>query len=168
MRQVDVTVNSPESGVIVELFASEGDTINVGGNLFSIDTDGKPSAADAAPESKPAASGDFHLTIVLINQLEPKKEEVKPAVEQKPAAPKAETKAAPTPAAAPQPAPAAQKSAAPAAAKAEGAVAGSRLERKVKMSRMRLRIAERLKESQNTAASLTTFNEIDMRYISYL
>lgn len=30
------------------------------------------------------------------------------------------------------------------------------------MSRMRLRIAERLKESQNAAASLTTFNEIDM------
>src|SRR5271170_7345386 len=32
----------------------------------------------------------------------------------------------------------------------------------VKMSRMRLRIAERLKESQNAAASLTTFNEVDM------
>jgi len=30
------------------------------------------------------------------------------------------------------------------------------------MSRMRLRIAERLKEAQNTAASLTTFNEVDM------
>lgn len=30
------------------------------------------------------------------------------------------------------------------------------------MNRMRLRIAERLKQSQNTAASLTTFNEIDM------
>ena len=30
------------------------------------------------------------------------------------------------------------------------------------MTRMRLRIAERLKESQNAAASLTTFNEVDM------
>src|SRR6266480_2680706 len=30
------------------------------------------------------------------------------------------------------------------------------------MNRMRLRIAERLKQSQNTAASLTTFNEADM------
>lgn len=38
----------------------------------------------------------------------------------------------------------------------------SRNENRVKMSRMRLRIAERLKESQNTAAFLTTFNEIDM------
>ncbi len=36
---------------------------------------------------------------------------------------------------------------------------------KVKMNRMRLRIAERLKQSQNTAASLTTFNEVDMSSI---
>lgn len=42
------------------------------------------------------------------------------------------------------------------------ATPGSRDERRVKMSRMRLRIAERLKQSQNTAASLTTFNEVDM------
>lgn len=35
----------------------------------------------------------------------------------------------------------------------------------VKMNRMRLRIAERLKQSQNTAASLTTFNEVDMSSI---
>lgn len=35
-------------------------------------------------------------------------------------------------------------------------------DQQVKMNRMRLRIAERLKQSQNTAASLTTFNEVDM------
>lgn len=33
----------------------------------------------------------------------------------------------------------------------------------VKMNRMRLRIAQRLKDAQNTCAMLTTFNEIDMR-----
>ncbi|MBN9343904.1 MAG: dihydrolipoamide succinyltransferase [Caedibacter sp. 38-128] len=38
-------------------------------------------------------------------------------------------------------------------------------ERRVKMSRLRLRIAERLKEAQNTAAMLTTFNEIDMTQV---
>lgn len=43
-----------------------------------------------------------------------------------------------------------------------GPVMGSREERRVKMNRMRLRISERLKQSQNTAASLTTFNEVDM------
>lgn len=42
---------------------------------------------------------------------------------------------------------------------------GDREERRVKMNRMRLRIAERLKQSQNTAASLTTFNEVDMSSI---
>lgn len=35
----------------------------------------------------------------------------------------------------------------------------------VKMSRMRQRIAERLKEAQNVTAMLTTFNEVDMRYV---
>ena len=47
-------------------------------------------------------------------------------------------------------------------------VPGSRNETRVKMSRMRLRIAERLKESQNAAASLTTFNEIDMSSVMEL
>jgi len=36
------------------------------------------------------------------------------------------------------------------------------------MNRMRLRIAERLKQSQNTAASLTTFNEVDMSAVMSL
>jgi len=60
----------------------------------------------------------------------------------------AEAKASPTPAAA-----------APAKAPA---VAGERREERVKMSRMRQTIAKRLKEAQNTAAMLTTFNDVDM------
>ncbi len=39
---------------------------------------------------------------------------------------------------------------------------GARMTERVKMSRLRQKVAERLKESQNTAAILTTFNEIDM------
>lgn len=35
----------------------------------------------------------------------------------------------------------------------------------VKMNRMRLRIAQRLKEAQSTCAMLTTFNEVDMRFV---
>ncbi len=42
-------------------------------------------------------------------------------------------------------------------------ISGTRSETRVKMSRMRLKIAERLKEAQNTCAMLTTFNEIDIR-----
>lgn len=42
-------------------------------------------------------------------------------------------------------------------------VSGTRSETRVKMSRMRLKIAQRLKEAQNNSAMLTTFNEIDLR-----
>jgi len=65
-------------------------------------------------------------------------------------------------------APTAAKAAAPAAAKAAAPAAeapqatGGRAERRVDLSRMRKKIASVLKESQNTAALLTTFNEVDM------
>jgi len=42
---------------------------------------------------------------------------------------------------------------------------GSRLEERVKMTRLRTRIAERMKEAQNTAAILTSFNEVDLRAV---
>ncbi|GIL53365.1 hypothetical protein Vafri_8984 [Volvox africanus] len=64
---------------------------------------------------------------------------------------------APKPAAAappPQPAPAPTAVAAP--------MPTSRPERRVKMTRLRMRVAERLKGAQNTYAMLSTFNEIDM------
>ncbi len=70
---------------------------------------------------------------------------------QKAEAPQAKEPAAPGPAA-PAPAPQAK---APAAA-------GDRHEERVKMSRLRQTIAKRLKEAQNTAAMLTTFNDVDM------
>jgi 2-oxoglutarate dehydrogenase E2 component (dihydrolipoamide succinyltransferase) len=41
---------------------------------------------------------------------------------------------------------------------------GSRLEERVKMTRLRSRIAERMKEAQNTAAILTSFNEVDLKH----
>ncbi len=62
--------------------------------------------------------------------------------------------------AAPAPAPAA-KSSAPAPVRASAAP-GERREERVKMSRLRQTIAKRLKEAQETAALLTTFNDVDM------
>ncbi len=62
---------------------------------------------------------------------------------------------APQPSAPPQPAPAPQ----PAQTKAQ---TGERHEERVKMTRLRQTIAHRLKEAQNTAALLTTFNDVDM------
>jgi 2-oxoglutarate dehydrogenase E2 component (dihydrolipoamide succinyltransferase) len=43
--------------------------------------------------------------------------------------------------------------------------AGPRAEERVKMTRLRARIAERLKEAQNTAAMLTTFQEVDLKAV---
>merc|ERR1719211_717761 len=47
-------------------------------------------------------------------------------------------------------------------------ISGTRSEHRVKMNRMRLKIAERLKDAQNTNAMLTTFNELDMSGIMKL
>ena len=59
-------------------------------------------------------------------------------------------------------APKAEAPKAAAAAPAPTAAAGPREEQRVPMTRIRARIAERLKEAQNTAAMLTTFNEVDL------
>ena len=72
----------------------------------------------------------------------------------------------PAPAPAPAAAPAAPRAAAPSPEPApEGAAAEGRREVRVKMSRLRRRIAERLKQAQNSAAMLTTFNDVDMTAI---
>ncbi len=74
-----------------------------------------------------------------------------PAAKSEPAAPApAAVEAKPTPPPAPRPA------------------AGAREEQRVPMTRIRARIAERLKESQNTAAMLTTFNEVDLKAVNEL
>jgi 2-oxoglutarate dehydrogenase E2 component (dihydrolipoamide succinyltransferase) len=46
-----------------------------------------------------------------------------------------------------------------------GGPAGARPEERVKMTRLRARIAERMKEAQNTAAILTSFNEVDLKAV---
>lgn len=144
--KVDVTVNAPESGKIVEQFAKEGDTVAVGGEFYKIEL-------GDAPESSASSASTLTQTAPPTQEASPKTTES--AVEQNASA----AKAAPAKVAAPAPEPAKpQTAAAPLVASAKN----SREEKRVKMNRMRMRIAERLKESQNVAASLTTFNEVDM------
>lgn len=76
-------------------------------------------------------------------------------------APKAPAAAAPA-AAASKPTPAATPTPSAAATQATPAADDSRGETRVKMNRMRMTIAKRLKDAQNTAAMLTTFQEVDM------
>lgn len=147
--KIDVSVNAPESGTIKEFLVSEEDTVTVGQDLVKIELGGAPEGGkkDEGAE-KPKESP---------KESEKKESSPAPAEAEKPkeAEPK---KAAPPPAEKPKEAPKAESKPQPAAQPA----LGSREERRVKMNRMRLRIAERLKQSQNTAASLTTFNEVDM------
>ena len=74
----------------------------------------------------------------------------------------AQSKVPPGPAAAEAKAPAAPAPSAPASQARAVGVAGERHEERVKMTRLRQTIARRLKEAQNTAAMLTTFNDVDM------
>jgi 2-oxoglutarate dehydrogenase E2 component (dihydrolipoamide succinyltransferase) len=77
----------------------------------------------------------------------------------------AESQKAGTSEAAPQPqarAPAAPAPAPPAPQAKPAAATGERREERVKMTRLRQTVARRLKEAQNTAAMLTTFNDVDM------
>lgn len=152
--KIDVTVNAPMSGKIVELLFSEEDTVTVGQDMFRIEPgEGGAASSSEAPkqekkeeESKPAAEE---------SKPEPPKEESKPAPpkeekESKREEPKKEEKKSE------------KKDDKKEYKETPKPAAGSRGETRVKMNRMRLRIAERLKQSQNAAASLTTFNEIDM------
>jgi len=140
--KTSLPINAPTAGVVTKLLVEDGETVTPGTPLFEMEE------GEGAPAPKKEAA--------------PAKKEEAPAA----AAPVA---AAPIPTAAPTPTPiptqpisttkTADVKPTPAA---EAPVGGSRGERRVKMNRMRLRIAQRLKDAQNTAAMLTTFNEIDM------
>lgn len=166
--KTSMPVHAPVAGIIEEWLVKDGDAVKAGQPLFKLKVTG-----DAPP---PKASA-------------PAKEEPKtapPPPEPKPAAaappPPSPPPPSPKPAAAAPP-PAAPLSSIPVAAirhaqslEASATVklppadptkeiTGTRTEQRVKMNRMRLKIAQRLKEAQNTNAMLTTFNEIDMTNI---
>lgn len=148
-----MSVNAPSSGKITELLANEEDTVTVGQDLFRFEAgeveasgSSQPSEEPQTKETKPAEEPkDQQAEKAAPPPPKPSPEETKKEVKETPKAAPAPSKSKDKSEPAPQP-----------------RVAGSRNETRVKMNRMRLRIAERLKESQNAAASLTTFNEIDM------
>ena len=182
--KVTLEVYATAAGALSEIRVQEGQTVEVGAVLGVIGEAGaaaKPTAAaapaPAKPAEKPAAAVQPGATepqpkpavrkLVAEHGIDPAavagtgkdgrvtKGDVLAEVEgagQKAPAPA-------TPAAAPAPAAAAP---APAAAAAATARAKGSREERVRMTRLRKRIAERLKQAQNTAAMLTTFNEVDM------
>jgi 2-oxoglutarate dehydrogenase E2 component (dihydrolipoamide succinyltransferase) len=183
--KVTLEVNAPATGTLSEIAAAEGADVEVGALLGAI-TEGKgapaakkaPSAVDPAPapESAPAPAP----APAQAAEAKPLSPAVRKLVEENNLDPAGITasgkdgrltkgdvlaflKGGETAPAAPlQPAkPASQPAAAMPAAQYPPRPIGPREER-VRMTRLRQRIAERLKEAQNTAAMLTTFNEADM------
>ncbi|KAL4911823.1 hypothetical protein BDW62DRAFT_215493 [Aspergillus aurantiobrunneus] len=149
--KIDVSVNAPESGVIKELLVNEEDTVTVGQDLVKLEAGGAPEKKSEEANEKPKEPAA--TSSAPENPKAPEPAPPSPAFE-KTSPPESEV-SKPTQQATSKP----QGTEGTEAAKAS---LGGREERRVKMNRMRLRIAERLKQSQNTAASLTTFNEVDM------
>ena len=161
--KVSVEVPAPASGVLSEIIAAEGATVDATAKLAVI---GGASASAAAPAAAPVAAAPAGG-----KDVEDAPAAKKLMAENNMAAGsvagsgrdgrvmKGDVLAA---IAAPKAAPAA---AAPAAPRSEANAGG---EERVKMTRLRQTIAKRLKESQNTAAMLTTYNEVDMTEVMAL
>lgn len=159
--KIDVPVNAPEAGTIKELLVSEEDTVTVGQDLLRLELGGAPADNGQKKDTTEKQENSGKPT-------EPESSSPTPQAERKSEQPAAEaTKAAPKQESTPAQSKVESKQQTQEASSksSSGKTEGNREERRVKMNRMRLRIAERLKQSQNTSASLTTFNEVDMSNI---
>src|SRR5882762_8687232 len=179
--KVVLELPAPADGVLSKIVKGDGGTVKAGEVIATIDTDGKAAAAPAAapakavpagapaaaPASKPSASPAPAMPAAR-KLAEEKgidtasvagsgkggrvtKADVMDTPAKRPAAPEARPSL-------PQP---------PAPVSVDQILSG-RPEQRVPMSRLRVRIAERLVQSQSTAAILTTFNEVNMQPVMEL
>ena len=181
-EKATMEVNAPQAGVLTALEAQEGDTVEIGA-LIAVITAGAgagaaapPAPTPSAPAPAPSETGDAGglampaaAKMIADHGLDAAaitgtgkdgrilKEDVQAFIDaggKRPAAPAAP----PAPAASGTVAlqiPAFERPAAPARPQKDR-------EERVRMTKLRQTIARRLKEAQNTAAMLTTFNEVDM------
>ena len=166
--KVTIEVNAPASGVLSEIVAKDGETVAPGALLGQIAAGGAgaapapapvaaapvaapaPKAAPAAMPPAPAAAkiaADNNLSTDGIAGSGKRGQVLKGDVLAAVAA--GTVVAAPTPLA-------------PVVARVPSSADDSALEERVRMTKLRQTIARRLKDAQNTAAMLTTFNEVDM------
>ncbi|MBL8520785.1 MAG: 2-oxoglutarate dehydrogenase complex dihydrolipoyllysine-residue succinyltransferase [Betaproteobacteria bacterium] len=166
--KVVMELPAPADGVLVKIIKADGGTVGSGEVIAMLDTAAQASAAPAAAAAAPAAAAPAAKAETAASPAAAKiaaeagvntadiagtgrggrvtKEDVV-------------NKVSGAPAAAGAPAAGAAK---PAAAPAVAIPASARAEQRVPMSRLRARVAERLVQSQSTAAILTTFNEVNM------
>jgi 2-oxoglutarate dehydrogenase E2 component (dihydrolipoamide succinyltransferase) len=183
--KVTIEVPAPAAGILGDIAAKDGDTVAVGAVLGQIKEGAgaapaaaKPAAAapPAAPSAKPAATPPTPPAKAPETLQAPSVRRIAAETGTDPATvpgsgkdgrvTKGDMLAAIERAAA-QPTPVAQ-SAAAVQVRAPSPADDAAREERVKMTRLRATIARRLKDAQNTAAMLTTFNEVDMSHVMAL
>ena len=174
--KVSVEVTSPKTGVIIEITVQEGQTVEVGAQLGLIGESGAKVATQPEESEKPKIE-----KIEVEQEIKPKPKKEK---EEKVIQLNVERKSEPSPAAKRIIEENKIDISSVHGTGRRGQILKSDLiglmgvnpgldkkfqekgpEERIKMSRLRATIAKRLKEAQNTAAMLTTFNEIDMSMI---
>ena len=184
--KVTLEVFAPATGLLSEIRVDAGSTVEVGAVLGIIgDGAAAPAPKPAAKEAPKAAAKETPKPAAVV---EPRAPAVRKLIEENKLDPadvtpsgkdgrltkgdvlafleaRGKTKITPVAPTTPAPTPATPPGTplAPAAARPTGA-----REERVRMTRLRKRIAERLKQAQNTAAMLTTFNEVDMTNVMAL
>ncbi len=181
--KVTLEVNAPASGILAEIIAKDGETVGVGALLGQIG-DGAavaPLKAETKAETKPVApppSPAPAAAPVSLHEMPASPAAAKIAADHgfDPAVVEGSGKRGqvlkgdilatiaklPAPATTPAPAPA------PLPLRTPAPVIAEDREERVPMTRLRQTIARRLKDAQNTAAMLTTFNEVDMTQVMAL
>ncbi|MFO0255941.1 MAG: 2-oxoglutarate dehydrogenase complex dihydrolipoyllysine-residue succinyltransferase [Betaproteobacteria bacterium] len=163
---------APQSGVLVKIVKTDGGTVTSNEIIATIDTEAKPeaaaaSAAAAVPAAAPAKVAEKSPVPAMPSaQKMAAEKNIDTAAISGSGRGGRVTKGDVIEAASGSTAKVAPATAAPAAARAMPMVEtdlGDRPEQRVPMSRLRARIAERLVQSQSTAAILTTFNEVNMQ-----
>jgi len=172
--KVAVEVSAPADGILT-VAADEGTSVTPGQTIGSIAAGAGVAAAPAAAPAVAAAAAAASAASQASGALSPSVQRI---VTESNLDPKAIAATGPkgnitkgdalAAAAAPAPAPVPAVAPTPAAAAAAAPRAVGPREERVKMTRLRQTIARRLKESQNTAAQLTTFNEVDMTQVMAL
>ena len=175
--KVSVEVPAPASGVLSEILKAEGTTVEAGGKLAVI-SGGAKTTADAPPPAKggedvAAPKSPAPETAAKGRDVEDAPSAKKIMAEKNLSADqvtgtgrdgrimKEDVQKALT-------SPAPSRTESPSAPRAPVAAEDAGREERVKMTRLRQTIARRLKDAQNTAAMLTTYNEVDMSGIMEL
>jgi 2-oxoglutarate dehydrogenase E2 component (dihydrolipoamide succinyltransferase) len=185
--KVTIEVPAPSAGVLGEISAKDGDTVAVGALLGTI-KDGaagaaKPAAAPAKPAAAPPPSTSAAAPAAAPSKAPPAETPLAPSVRKLSAESGIDASTVPGSGkdgrvtkgdmlaaiekAASAPTPVSQP-AASVQVRAPTPPDDAAREERVKMTRLRQTIARRLKDVQNTAAMLTTFNEVDMSHIMAL